>query len=254
LTFDMRRLLLVLALALATVAPAAGMRSAPTLVQLEAPRVGDTLQAGDTAELAWEPREPFARLDALGQAEEWEAFLSFDGGATYPVRITPHLDVQLRRVRWQVPAIPTTDARLLLRFGNERNETSVELPLRFAIAEAPWAAPLFGGGARQAALPGEPALPGRPGVVAWVEGSRQGGDLHAVVATPPPSLEGTVRSPAGGSEAGVLATVDAPVQLAALPISAGNAVPLLRRSLSPAGAKANLPPLDILLLTQRRNE
>ena len=41
-------------------------------------------------------------------AEEWEAFLSFDGGATYPVRITPHLDLELRRVRWQVPAIPTS--------------------------------------------------------------------------------------------------------------------------------------------------
>jgi hypothetical protein len=247
---------LALALALGAVAPAAaGMRSAPTLVQLEAPRAGETLRSGDTADLAWAPREPFARLDALGQAEEWEAFLSFDGGATYPVRITPHLDARLRRVRWQVPAVPTNDARLLLRFGDERNETSVELPLRFAIAEAPWAAPLFGGGARQAAMPGEPALPGQPGVVAWVEGSRQGGALRAVVATPPPSLENTVRTPADGPEAGVPATVDPPVQLAALPRSAGNAVPpTSRRSLSAGRAPGNLPPLDILLLTQRQNE
>jgi len=251
----MRRNLLLLALVLGVAAPAAGMRSAPTLVQLAAPQAGETLQAGDTAELAWEPREPFARLDALGQAEEWEAFLSFDGGASYPVRITPHLDVRLRRVRWQVPAIPTNDARLLLRFGDERNETSVELPLRFAIAEAPWAAPLFGGVARHAALPGEPALPGQPGVVAWVEGSRQGGDLHAVVAAPPPSLEGRVRTPAGDSEAGVLATENTPIQLAALLPSSGTAAPPSpRRSLSAAGAPAGLPSLDILLLTQRQNE
>jgi hypothetical protein len=256
LSFDMRRHLLVLALALGTVAPAAGMRSAPpTFVRLEAPQAGETLRAGDTAELAWEPRGLFGRLDALGPAEEWEAFLSFDGGATYPVRITPHLDLALRRVRWQVPAIPTDNARLLLRIGDERHETSLELPQRFAIAEAPWAAPLFGGGARLAALPGEPALPGRPGVVAWVEGSRQGGALRAVVAAPPPSLEDALRTPAAGFQEAVLATEDAPVQLTALPAANGTAAPPLpRRSLSAAGAPANLPSLDILLLTQRQNE
>jgi len=249
----MLRHLLALALALGTVAPAAGMRSAqPTAVRLEAPRAGETLRAGDTVELAWAPREPFAGPD---HAEEWEAFLSFDGGATYPVRITPHLDLQLRRVRWQVPAIPTNNARLLLRIGDERHETSLELPQRFAIAEAPWAAPLFGGGARLAALPGEPALPGRPGVVAWVEGSRQGGALRAVVAAPPPSLEDALRTPAAGFQEAVLATEDAPVQLTALPAANGTAAPPLpRRSLSAAGAPANLPSLDILLLTQRQNE
>jgi hypothetical protein len=251
----MRRHLFALALALGAVAPAAGMPAAPGLVRLEAPQAGETLRAGETAELAWEPRGPSSRLGALGQAEEWEAFLSFDGGATYSVRITPHLDLALRRVRWQVPAIPTDDARLLLRFGDERRETTVELPQRFAIAEAPWAAPLFGGGARLAALPGEPALPGRSGVVAWVEGSRQGGALRAVVAAPPPSLFSSVRTPSAGSEAATLATVDAPVQLTALPAASGTAAPRLpRRSLSAAGAAANLPVRDILLLTQRQNE
>ncbi|HSS75140.1 MAG TPA: hypothetical protein VLV54_00175 [Thermoanaerobaculia bacterium] len=250
----MRRHLLLLALALGLAAPAAGMRSASTLVQLEAPRAGATLRAGDTAELAWEPREPFARLDALGQAEEWEAFLSFDGGASYPVRITPHLDVRLRRVRWQVPAIPTDDARLLLRFGDERNETTVELPLRFAIAEAPWAAPLFGGVARHAALPGEPALPGQPGVVAWVEGSRQGRDLRAVVAAPPPSLESTVRTPATHSETALLGTSPRPPSPRG-PVTSYDLAPSFhRRSLGAAGTPSNFPPLDILLLTQRQNE
>jgi hypothetical protein len=251
----MRRHLLVLALMLGAAAPAAGMRIAPpALVRLEAPRAGETLRAGDTVELAWAPREPFAAPDALGHAEEWEAFLSFDGGATYPVRITPHLDLELRRVRWQVPAIPTNDARLLLRFGDERHETRVELPQRFAIAAAHWAAPLFGGGARLAARPGEPALPGQPGVVAWVEGSRRGGALRAVVAAPPPSLEAALRTPAECYREVGLATEDAPAQLTALPAASGTAPPVPRRSLSAAGAPASLPPLDILLLTQRQNE
>ncbi|HEV7785831.1 MAG TPA: hypothetical protein VGQ28_10880, partial [Thermoanaerobaculia bacterium] len=201
----MRRHLLLLALALGAAVPAAGAADLgsglPSLIRLEAPRAGETLRAGDTAEMAW---EPFSQLATLSHAEEWEAFLSFDGGATYPVRITPHLDLALRRVRWQVPAIPTNDARLLLRFGDERHETTVELPQRFAIAEAPWAAPLFGG-ARRAALPGEPALPGRPGVVAWVEGSRQGGALRAVVAASPPALGDALRTPAAGFETAVLA-------------------------------------------------
>src|ERR1700712_2541253 len=101
-------------------------------VELLAPRAGATLAAGSEAELAWTPGAGFSRLP---DAEEWEAFLSLDGGATYPVRITPHLDQDLRRVRWQVPPIPAADARLLLRFGDEREEeTSIVLPQRFSIA------------------------------------------------------------------------------------------------------------------------
>ncbi len=244
----MRRHLLVLALFLGIAFPAAGLTSP---VRLEAPRAGATLRAGDTAELAW---EPFSHPEALGRAEEWEAFLSFDGGATYPVRITPHLDLALRRVRWQVPAIPTNDARLLLRFGDERHETTVELPQRFAIAEALWAAPLFGAGARRAALPGEPALPGRAGVVAWVEGSRQGRGLRAVVAAPPPALANALRPPSPGVETPVLATQGAGPSTALSAASGSASPPSPRRPLSAAGAPTGLPPLDILLLTQRQNE
>src|SRR3954453_15866512 len=127
----MRRHFFLLALALGAVAPAAGLTGH---VGLEAPRAGEVLRAGGTAELAGEPRGAFAR----GQAEEWEAFLSFDGGATYPVRITPHLDLKLRRVRWQVPAIPTDDARLLLRFGDERQENLVELAQRLPLSQGLW--------------------------------------------------------------------------------------------------------------------
>src|SRR5947208_6079938 len=143
-------------------------------VRLLAPQAGATLAAGSTAELEWAPAPGFARFPAV---EEWEAFLSLDGGATYSLRITPHLDQDLRRVRFQVPPVPTPDARILLRFGDERHETALELPGGFAIAASPGleSALTF---SRRAASAGEPALPGRAGVAAWIEGSRRGGGLR----------------------------------------------------------------------------
>src|SRR5436305_12939827 len=250
----MRRPPLALALALLATAPAVAAVREAALVRLEAPRAGEVLTAGDTAELAWMPQGPFQRLK---QVAEWEAFLSFDGGATYPVRITPPRDRALPRVRWQVPAVPTADARLLLRFGDERRETYVELPQRFAIAEAPWAAPLFGGAAGLAAglppLRGEPALPGHPGVVAWVEGSRHGGSLRQVVAVPAPACRDSVRPSTAGSEPAVLAGRS--TQPATPPPASGEAAPpTSRRSTVAAGARSGLPSPDILLLTRRQNE
>ncbi|MBW8874427.1 MAG: hypothetical protein JF614_05650 [Acidobacteria bacterium] len=246
----MRRPLLAFAFALLAATPAAAaVRGKPALIRLEAPRAGEILTAGATAELAWAPQKPFEQLE---QVEEWEAFLSFDGGATYPVRITPHLDRDLRRVRWQVPAIPTADARLLLRFGNERHETYVELPQSFAIAESAWTPSLFAGAALAVAR-GEPALPGHPGVVAWVEGSRDGGSLRQVVAVPAPSFRDSVRPSTADSEPAVLA--GGSTQLATPPSASGEAAPpVSRRSILASGAPSDLPSLDILLLTQRQNE
>lgn len=246
----MRRSLLALALLVFAAAPAAAQQE-PGLVRLAAPQAGEILTGGGTAELAWVPQGPFERLDHV---EEWEAFLSFDGGATYPVRITPHLDRDLQRVRWQVPAIPTRDARLLLRFGDERRETYVELPQRFIIAEAPWAPPLFGG-AHIGTTRGEPALPGHAGVVAWVEGSRQGGSLRPVVAAGPPALRETIHTPTSHSEAAVLGSAPRPAgSPAAATTSAGTAVLFRQRSRHASGVAAVRPFFDILLLTQRQNE
>jgi hypothetical protein len=249
----MRRFLFAFALALWAVAPAsAEMREEPGLVRLAAPRSGETLVAGSMAELEWAPLGPFERL---ARADEWEAFLSLDGGATYPVRITPHLDRDLRRVRWQVPALPTADARLLLRFGDERRETYVELPQRFAIAAAPWEAPIPGATAGISLASGEPALPGQAGVVAWVEGTRRGGSLRAVVAAMPASLAESVCTPAPHGEPAVLAGESGPHGPPS-PAAArlASASPLTRRSPRAAGAGAVLPALDILLFTQRQNE
>src|SRR3954471_17871563 len=88
--------------ALAVPSTVSALEEGAPAVQLVAPQTGATLTAGSTAELEW---APVGELD--GDIKEWEAFLSVDGGKTYPVRITPHLDQDLRRFTWQVPSIPT---------------------------------------------------------------------------------------------------------------------------------------------------
>ncbi|HEY2829704.1 MAG TPA: hypothetical protein VGJ88_06250 [Thermoanaerobaculia bacterium] len=66
-------------------------------------------------------------------AEEWEAFLSVDGGAHYAVRITPHLDASIRSYRFRVPNVAAHDARVLLRTGDEVHERIVAVPRSFTI-------------------------------------------------------------------------------------------------------------------------
>ncbi len=97
-------------------------------VTLLAPRAGETLDGGREATLSWEA----TALPA--PAEEWEAFLSLDGGAYYAVRITPHLDRGVRTFRWRVPNVAASHARLLLRVGDGEREHVIELPQTFAIA------------------------------------------------------------------------------------------------------------------------
>ena len=170
-----RRFFTLACLAAVILTPAAFAREENVPVRLLAPAAGTVLTAGSSAEIAWEPLAPLPGI------QEWEAFLSFDDGATYPVRVTPHLARDLQRVHWRVPAIPTKQARLLLRFGDERRETYVRLPQRFSIVASPGMERdlLL---ARVSPLPGEPALPGDRGTVYWVEGDRRGGNLRQVVA------------------------------------------------------------------------
>jgi hypothetical protein len=245
-----RRLLPLCLLLWAGAVPAARAMAGSPPVELVVPRAGATLLGGSQADLEWAPLEPFARLAGV---EEWEAFLSLDGGVTYPVRVTPHLDRDLHHVRWQVPAVPTSDARLLLRLGDERQEIFLELPQRFTIAAAPGMERMFTL-ASIAAVPGEPALPGHPGVVAWVEGSRRGGSLRQVVAPERPSLRPAFSPPEGHPEAVELSSEEAPVRsprpaagTAGGPPPTGFGAPLARPGQASALA------FDILLLTQRRN-
>jgi hypothetical protein len=226
-------------------------------VRLVSPGAGVTLVGGATAELEWAPRAPF---DRLSEAEEWEAFLSLDSGRTYPVRITPHLDQDLRRIRWQVPSLPTPEASILLRFGDERRETAVELPVRFAIAAPPAVLSLWESTfemARVATAPGEPALPGQPGVVSWVEGSRRGGSLRQVVAAEPSNgMREQIDPAADYSEVADAASGSRPSRsLARVATKAvGSALSAGQRTARTRSRTAPSHSPDILLLIQRQNE
>jgi hypothetical protein len=239
--------------AVLALAPAGFARETGVPIRLVAPRAGATLAAGSTAELEWAAGSGLA---GVPHVEEWEAFLSLDGGATYPLRITPHLDQDLRRVRFQVPPIPTPDARVLLRFGDERHETAVELPGRFAIAASPALESAFTF-SRRALSPGEPALPGHAGVVAWVEGSRRGGGLRQVVAEAPPSLRERLAPPETHGEAAVLVSGPAsPRSPGPLPEDRAGAAPPPGGRRTAFARSGTSPPRssDILLLIQRQNE
>jgi hypothetical protein len=216
-------------------------------VELLAPQAAAPLVAGSTAVLQW---APLPGMDRLPAKDEWEAFLSLDGGRTYTARITPHLDADLRRFLWKVPGVASADARILLRFGDERRETAVALPQRFTIVAAPFAV------ARRAAVaagPGEAARPRDAGVVAWTEGSRRGTGERQVVVVQRELFEGWHRAAPGHGAVAVAVRRSRP----------GPPAPRARAAAHPDGdggiasaapRRAPLPPVDRMLQTSRRNE
>jgi hypothetical protein len=177
---SMRRLTTsIIALAMFAIASSA---QASTL-QLVAPAGGATLRGGSFAELRWSSAE----LPAA--AEEWEAFLSVDGGRYYAFRVTPHLDIELERFTFLVPNVDTSDARILIRAGDEKHETEFESAGTFSIVRDANAELAF------SRLPqsghGEAARNGDPEVLAWTDGARDGSGLalRSSVPMPSPSLE-----------------------------------------------------------------
>jgi hypothetical protein len=228
-------------------APSA-LAAAGAPVELVSPQAAVPLAAGSTAVLEW---AALPSLDRLPASEEWEAFLSLDGGKTYTFRITPHLDRGLRRTLWAVPDVPSADARLLLRFGDERRETVVELPQRFTIAAA---AVGFTPPPLLAAARGEAARPGEPGVVSWVEGSRHGTSRRQV-ATDAAALSGGGGWPPPALSPGVpaaAAVAPAPVRLTPPRRAAPRATAAPLDAADPP--RSTSPPADLLLQTARRNE
>ncbi len=181
---------------LALAATTASASSSDLPVRVTAPTRGASLQAGSEAVVAWTADRPLPP-----GVDEWEAFLSLDGGATYPLRITPHLDRALSRFTWRVPDLPTENARLLLRFGNEHDEREVDSGIVLTIRRAVTGDPTALLGDRVVLHPGEAARPGQAGVIAWVEADRHGGGLRQVrTSAPRTDLFPGVRStlPAGG--------------------------------------------------------
>ncbi len=154
----------------------AGALGEPSL-RLLSPTEGQRLTPGSSARIEWEDRGLLG-----GHETEWEAFLSLDGGRTYPIRLTPHLDLTLRSFSFEVPNLPSREARLLLRIGDERVERSVETPVRFEIdlsRDFTRVADLLSGPFAHTFESGEPARRGDRGVVLWLEGDREGRGLRS---------------------------------------------------------------------------
>jgi hypothetical protein len=137
-----------------------------------APADGTELAGGSHATIAWSADAPLPAA-----IEEWEAFLSVDGGRYYAMRITPHLDRDIRQFTFSVPNVTSHDARILLRFGDEERETEVELPLRLRIRYDPLAPRTFPATAEEE---GEEARAGEPPVTMWVAGTRDGSHAREV--------------------------------------------------------------------------
>jgi hypothetical protein len=167
---SMRRVSLAVALlAFAFVARAESLR-------VVAPANGATLRGGSFAELRWTS----AQLPV--PAEEWEAFLSVDGGKYYAFRVTPHLDINLRSFTFVVPNIDTRSARILIRTGDEVHELHFESRDSFSIVRDAKA---------EESLPrvlqprhGEAAREGDPAVLAWADGARDGSNVTQQSSTP----------------------------------------------------------------------
>lgn len=176
-------LALCLGLSAAGVAAALPLTEArrPRPFELESPRPGETWVAGEWATISWAPAGSDADRAGL---EEWEAFLSVDDGRTYAVRLTPHLDIDLYRFTFEVPGLPTREARLLLRFGDEREEHGFEIPARFVIVADERRLSPFGALASVRLREGERARENDPGAVLQTEGSRRGGGLRTEVSLP----------------------------------------------------------------------
>ena len=154
------------------------MPTPASAVRLVAPAPGTHLVAGGKITIAWEPGVEFAIVEQRSELEEWELFLSYDDGRSWPVRLTPHLDAERRRFETTLPEIASDTVRFMMRIGNERIESEIELAGRWRIEPG-----RFVRGAGMQALAGvrfrgESARTGGAGTVAWLEGTRVGGELR----------------------------------------------------------------------------
>src|SRR5579884_1283570 len=141
-------------------------------LQVVTPADGTTLRGGHFATLTWSAQQ------LPRGAEEWEAFLSLDGGRYYAVRLTPHLDISRRTFPVLIPNVDSDDARLLVRTGDERNETIIEMPQRLRIRAEANAIVI----SQRARGSGESARPNEPPVVMWSVGD------HVVTSATPPAI------------------------------------------------------------------
>jgi hypothetical protein len=195
-----------------------------------------------------------AVVAALGRGgfEEWEVFLSLDGGKRFPLRLTPHLDADVARATIRWPQLASSDARLLVRFGDERDEIEFVLPERFEIEAAD--ATAIPERSPEAQRSGDLPLSGTPHIVSWVEGDRRGSVRREVwggVATLADDTPQLVGLPAENTP-----FEEADPNAPPLPVSAAGSLarPERRVARRPAPDFAPARTSDRLSLLQRRNE
>ena len=148
-------------------------------IEVSTPHDRGTLHGGSYAPLSWSGE----KLPA--HADEWEAFLSIDGGGHYAFRITPHLNLRLRRVTWLVPNVDAADARILIRTGDEKDKREFVLPMSFVIVR----------NGKQSLPPLEVTAsePGERGVIQWAEGDRAATRVTQVAIVIPPGGMTSIR-------------------------------------------------------------
>jgi hypothetical protein len=236
------RLLSALAL-VAALSAQAEVRAEGSAV-LHEPRQGAVLRGGSTATISWS-----ATGTLEGFVEEWEAFLSVDGGRYYAYRITPHLDLDRRSFTFEVPNVETTQARILIRAGNERREIELASPQTFAIARDQAQALTEAPREIDEDERGEAARPGDRGVISWTDGDRDGTHL-----TPRSALahHGTLthsQTPEPASEAGVVSGASPERR----PTAATSTFALRLTSLAPRDVSGQRNGRDRLLAYRRLN-
>jgi len=224
-------------LAVAVIVLWASLASAEPLT-VTAPADGEVLVGGSLARIDWVATAPLPR-----DVVEWEAFLSVDGGRYYATRITPHLDIGLRSFEWRVPNVSSNDVRLLIRIGDEREERSVDVPLRFSIVADPFVPRPIAPVARNH---GESARPGDPGVALWTSGDRNGRHLAEERAPVGASWRTCTRAAVHAHKAFVATPIVATPRPQSTLVSFACVAPRAHGS-SPLLAR------DILVLVRRRN-
>lgn len=92
------------------------------------PATGEALAPGSTVEVRWSSlcsADP--DRNSQEQRDEAELILSYDGGLTFPVRVSQEISPCASRYTWQVPSIASSRVRLALRVGREERGDEEEV-------------------------------------------------------------------------------------------------------------------------------
>jgi hypothetical protein len=98
-------------------------------------------------------------------AREWEAFLSLDGGRSFPLRVTPHLSTTIRAFSWPIPWVVAENAKLRIRFGDGSSDREYDVPGEWSLVPSRDSRPLSPESRDFAANPAR----GEEETSAWVE-------------------------------------------------------------------------------------